>query len=119
MAGRVEEAETVAERAFAIARDHGQQGDKANAFRLRGDIAASRGAASDARDLYGRAIALAESLGMRPLSARGRLNLGTLLRRNGDVASYPILEEARASFRILRMPFWEALAEAELNAALG
>ena len=119
IAGRGEEAATVAERAFAIARDHGQQADKANAFRLRGDIAAGRGSASDARDLYGRAIALAESLGMRPLSAHGRLNLGTLLRRDGDVSSYPILEEARASFRTLRMPFWEAVADAELSAPLG
>jgi class 3 adenylate cyclase/tetratricopeptide (TPR) repeat protein len=118
IAGREEEAATMAERAFAIARDHGQQADKANAFRLRGDIAAGRGSASEARDLYGRAIALADSLGIRPLSARGRLNLGILLRRNGDLAAYPILEETRSSFRTLRMPFWEALAETELNAAL-
>jgi hypothetical protein len=32
------------------------------------------------------------------------------------VAARPTLEEARASFRTLGMPFWEAAAEAELSA---
>jgi tetratricopeptide (TPR) repeat protein len=116
VAGRVEDAATVTEQAFAIARDHGQQADKATALRLLGDVAAGRGSASDARRSYGEAIALAESLGMRPLTARGRLGLGILLRRDSDVASRPTLEEARTSFRTLGMPFWEAVAEAELNA---
>jgi class 3 adenylate cyclase/tetratricopeptide (TPR) repeat protein len=116
LAGRGEEAATMTEQAFAIARDHGQQADKATALRLLGDVTAGRGSASDARRSYGEAIALAESLGMRPLAARGRLGLGILLRREGDVASRPTLEEARASFRTLGMPFWEAVAEAELNA---
>ena len=106
----------MAEQALAIARDHGQQADKATALRLLGNIAAGRGSASEARRCYGEAIALAESLGMRPLTARGRLGLGALLRRDRDVAARPTLEEARASFRTLGMPFWEAAAEAELSA---
>ncbi len=53
---------------------------------------------------------------MRPLTARSRLGLGILLRRDNGVASRPTLEEARTSFRMLGMPFWEALAQAELNA---
>jgi class 3 adenylate cyclase/tetratricopeptide (TPR) repeat protein len=116
IAGRMEEAATMAEQALAIARDHGQQADKATALRLLGNIAAGRGSASEARRSYGEAIALAESLGMRPLTARGRLGLGALLRRDRDVAARPTLEEARASFRTLGMPFWEAAAEAELSA---
>jgi tetratricopeptide (TPR) repeat protein len=119
IAGRVEDAAPVSERAFAIAREHGQQADRAIAVRLRGDIAAGRGSAADARDLYGQAASLAEALGMRPLAARSRLSLGAVLRRSGDVAAYPILEEARASFRTLRMSFWFAAAEKELGAGLG
>jgi tetratricopeptide (TPR) repeat protein len=116
IAGRVEEAATVAEEAFSIARDHGQQADKATALRLLGDVAAARASTNETRRCYGEAIALAESLGMRPLTARGRLALGIMLRRDGDLASRPTLEEARASFRALGMPFWEAVAETELNA---
>jgi class 3 adenylate cyclase/tetratricopeptide (TPR) repeat protein len=116
VAGRGEEAARVAEQAFVIARDHGQQADKATALRLLGDVAAGRGSASDARRCYGEAIGLAESLGMRPLTGRARLGLGIVLRRDGDAAARPTLEEARASLRTLGMPFWEAVAEAELNA---
>jgi tetratricopeptide (TPR) repeat protein len=109
VAGRVEEAATVSERAFTTARDHGQQGDKANAFRLLGDVASSRGATSEARLSYGHAITLAESLCMRPLAARSRLGLGMLLRQHGDSAGGPMLDEAKATFRTLKMPYWEAL----------
>jgi class 3 adenylate cyclase/tetratricopeptide (TPR) repeat protein len=116
IAGRVGEAATVAERAFAIARDHGQQADKATALRLLGDVAAGRASGSDARRCYGEAIALAESLDMRPLTARGRLALGIRLRRDGDPAARATLDEARASFSAMGMPFWEAAAQAELNA---
>jgi len=115
IAGRVEETATVAEEAFAIAHDRGQQGDKATAFRLLGNVAAGRSSGSEARRFYGHAIALAESLGMQPLAARSRLDLGILLRRDGDLASDSMLEEARATFRALRMPFWEAAATAALN----
>jgi class 3 adenylate cyclase/tetratricopeptide (TPR) repeat protein len=115
-AGRAAEAAPVAEQAFAIARDHGQQADRAAALRLLGDIAASRGASGDARHAYGESVALAESLGMRPLVARGRLSLGVLLRREGDVVARPTLQEARASFRALGMSFWEGVADRELTA---
>ena len=115
VAGRWEDAAKVTERALLIARNHGQLADKANAFRLLGDVTARRESARDARRFYGEAIALGESLGMRPLTARSRLGLGIVLRRDSDVASRPTLEEAQASFRTLGMPFWEALAQAELN----
>jgi class 3 adenylate cyclase/tetratricopeptide (TPR) repeat protein len=116
VAGRGEAAAPVVDQAFAIARDRGQRGDRATALRLLGDVAAGRGSVGEARRCYGESIALAEALGMRPLTARGRLDLGVLLRREGDAAARATLEEARASFRALGMPFWAAAGETELNA---
>jgi class 3 adenylate cyclase/tetratricopeptide (TPR) repeat protein len=116
LGGRWEDAAKVVERAFAIAHDHGQRADKATSLRLLGDVAAGGGFASDARRFYGEAIALAAVLGMRPLAARGRLGLGILLRQSDGVASRSTLAEARASFRALGMPFWEACAQAQLDA---
>ena len=115
-AGRWDRAGEVAERAFAVARDRGQRAERAAALRLLGDVAAGRGSPTDARRSYGESIGLAESLGMRPLTARSRLALGLLLRREGNPASRPTLEEARAAFRALGMSFWAARAEAELSA---
>ena len=116
IAGRVNEAAAVVDRAYAIAHEHGQQADKAAALRLLGAIAFRRGDRSDARRHYGASIALAESLGMRPFAARGRLDLGTVLRLDGEPAARPTLEEARAAFGELGMSFWRDAAQAELDA---
>ncbi|HZO39130.1 MAG TPA: tetratricopeptide repeat protein [Methylomirabilota bacterium] len=116
IAGRVDEAAAVVDRAYAIAHEHGQQADKAAALRLLGAIAFRRGDRSDARRHYGASIALAESLGMRPFAARGRLDLGTVLRLDGEPAARPTLEEARAAFGELGMSFWRDAAQAELDA---
>jgi tetratricopeptide (TPR) repeat protein len=116
VAGRWDRAAEVVERAFVVARDRGQRAERATALRLLGNVAARRGSASDARRSYGESIALAESLGMRPLTALSRLALGLLLRRAGDPASRPTLEEARAAFGALGMSFWEARTEEELGA---
>jgi len=116
IAGRVDEAAAVVDRAYAIAHEHGQQADKAAALRLLGAIAFGRGDRSDARRHYGASIALAESLGMRPFAARGRLDLGTVLRLDGEPAARPTLEEARAAFGELGMSFWRDAAQAELDA---
>jgi class 3 adenylate cyclase/tetratricopeptide (TPR) repeat protein len=113
--GRLEAAAAAAEEAYSIAHDRGQQADKAGALRLLGAVAVDRGSGADARRLYGQAIALADSLGMRPFVARSRLDLGIMLRGEGDPAARPTLEEARAAFRGLGMPFWENAAQAQLN----
>jgi class 3 adenylate cyclase/tetratricopeptide (TPR) repeat protein len=113
--GRLEEAAAAAEQAYSIADNRGQQADKAAALRLLGAVAADHGSGADARRCYGQAIALAGSLGMRPFVALSRLDLGILLRRDGDPASRATLEEARAAFRELGMPFWESAARAELT----
>jgi len=116
IAGRFDDAVPIAEEAYAVAHDRGQQGDKAAALRLLGAVAAGRRSGSEARRCYGQAIGLAESLGMRPFAARGRLDLGTLLRHDSDPAARPMLEEARASFRELGMTFWEDMTQIELRA---
>jgi tetratricopeptide (TPR) repeat protein len=116
IAGRVEDAATMAEQAHTIARDRGQQGEMVEALRLLGGVAVARGFGPEARRDYGQAIALAESLGMRPSAARARLELGALLRREGDPASRSALEEARTSFRETGMAFWEGVAQKELDA---
>jgi len=116
VAGRVEAAGPVAEQAYAVAHQRGQQGDKAAALRLLGAVATGRGDGGEARRWYGQAIALAESLGMKPFAARARLDLGMLLRREGDPAARATLEEARAAFRETGMTFWEDATQTELRA---
>jgi tetratricopeptide (TPR) repeat protein len=116
IAGRFEAAAPVGEQAYAIAHERGQQGDKAAALRLLGAVAGGRGSHGEARRCYGQAIALAESLGMKPFAARGRLELGMLLRRDGDPAARASLEEARAAFREMGMTFWEDATQTELRA---
>jgi class 3 adenylate cyclase/tetratricopeptide (TPR) repeat protein len=116
IAGRFDDAVPIAEEAYAVAHDRGQQGDKAAALRLLGAVAAARRSGNEARRCYGQAIGLAESLGMRPFAARGRLDLGMLLRHEGDQAARPMLEEARSSFRELGMTFWEGMAQIEVRA---
>ena len=113
--GRLAEGAAAAEQAYSIADERGQRADKAAALRLLGAVASDRGSGADARHCYGQAIALADSLGMRPFVALGRLDLGILLRREGDPASRATLEEALGAFRELRMPFWENAARAELG----
>src|SRR5262249_49948586 len=95
--------------------DRGQRADKAAALRLLGAVAGGRGS-RDARRRYGQAIALADSLGMRPFVAVSRLDPGVRLRRGSDPAPRATPEEARAAVKELAMRFWESVARAELSA---
>ena len=115
--GYLEEAQALAGRALALARTHQERGNEAYALRLLGAIAA-RGNASErtqAEVHYLQAFALAEELGMRPLTAHCRLGLGTLSSQMGR------LEQARAElstaialYRAMGMTFWLPQAEAAL-----
>jgi len=69
LAGRLDEAQVLAERAWALAREHQERGDEAYALRLLGEIAARREPVESelAETDYRQALALAEELGMRPL----------------------------------------------------
>jgi class 3 adenylate cyclase/tetratricopeptide (TPR) repeat protein len=69
LAGRLHEAQALAERTLAHAREHRERGNEAYALRLLGDIAARREPPEiePAEAHYHQALALADALGMRPL----------------------------------------------------
>jgi tetratricopeptide (TPR) repeat protein len=117
LAGRLEEAQILAERALALAREHQERGHEAYALRLLGDIAARRDPlrVEEAETHYQRALALAEELGMRPLVAHCHHGLGTLYAKLGQ------REQARAElsaaielYRAMEMTFWLPQAKALL-----
>jgi tetratricopeptide (TPR) repeat protein len=116
-AGHLEEAQTLAKRALALACAHQHQGLQAYALRLLGEIHAHHDlpAVEPAATYYRQALALAEALGMRPLQAHCHHGLGTLYSR------VERLEEARAAlstaihmYRTLEMSLWLPQAEATL-----
>jgi tetratricopeptide (TPR) repeat protein len=121
VAGYLEEAHPLAERALALARERQERGSQAYALRLLGDIAARREPQGSVppEDHYHQALALANELGMRPLVAHCHLRLGNLYLKSGR------RDEARAElstaielYRAMEMTFWlpeaeRALAEVE------
>src|SRR5262249_46089139 len=64
LAGRLEDAQALAERARALARAHQERGHEAYALRLLGEIAAHRNPSesSEAEDYYRQALTLADAL---------------------------------------------------------
>jgi tetratricopeptide (TPR) repeat protein len=115
LAGRIEEARGVADRAVELAVTAGERGNEAEALHVRGRVAAAEAppALASAQGSYGRAKALAEELGMRPLLARCHLDLGQLAQRGGSRSSaQEHFERAAGLFREMEMPFWAAQAEA-------
>ncbi|MGH7266763.1 MAG: ATP-binding protein [Candidatus Rokuibacteriota bacterium] len=119
LAGRVDEADTLACRALDLARTHGEQGNEAWARRLLGEVARARSSQTQragAREHYAGALALGETLGMRPLVAHCHLGLGALARRTGDrVKAHEHLSTAVAMYREMDMRFWLGRAEATLR----
>jgi tetratricopeptide (TPR) repeat protein len=83
--GQAERALATAQQALDLALAHKERGHQAWAHRLLGEIAFQGGSPTvqKAEDHYGRAIALAGELGMRPLLALGHLGLGQVYRREG------------------------------------
>jgi class 3 adenylate cyclase/tetratricopeptide (TPR) repeat protein len=115
MAGRRDDACAVARRALDLAHRQTERGHEAWVLRLLGEIATQ----ADLRDLgsaeehYGRALARATELDMRPLVAHCHLGLGQLYRQTGDRAkAAEHLTTARAMYREMDMGFWLAQAEA-------
>ena len=106
LAGRMEEAIQLAERALDLSRDQKERGYQAWALRLLGEIAAHH---------YRQARTLAEELGMRPLVAHCHLGLGTLYAKSGQPEqARPELSGAMALYRAMEMTFWLPQAEAAL-----
>jgi class 3 adenylate cyclase/tetratricopeptide (TPR) repeat protein len=117
LAGRLEEAHTLAERALALAREYQEHGHAAYALRLLGEIAARRELldGEQAEAYYRQALALAEELGMRPLQAHCRHGLGTLYAATGQrEQARTELSTAIEMYRSMEMTFWLPQTEVAL-----
>ena len=100
----------LAEQALALSRQYGERGHEALALRCRAKICAQqnqRNQTREAEDLYRQCLALAETLGMRPLSAHCHLGLGQLYALLGDASkARDCLERARLRYREMGMQLW-------------
>ena len=113
--GRIDQAADLAHHALERCRLHAEVGHEAWIRRLLGEIA-SRGEAADvtlAESHYREALAMADSLGMRPLVAHCHFGLGGMHGRRGHrAAAMEHLEIATAMYRDMKMEFWLAKATA-------
>jgi transcriptional regulator with AAA-type ATPase domain/tetratricopeptide (TPR) repeat protein len=104
LAGRHREGREQAERAVALARQHGERGSEVHALR---GLAAAYAAASRTADAvanYTAGLALADELGMRPEAALCHLGLGELDRIGGRLAeARRHLDAAHDAFGLLGM----------------
>jgi class 3 adenylate cyclase/tetratricopeptide (TPR) repeat protein len=122
LAGHLEEAHALADRALTLARAHQERGHQAYALHLLGNIAALREPpeCDQAVAHYRQALTLADALGMRPLQAHSHLGLGTLYAKIGQRA--PASAELSAAidlYRAMAMTFWLPQAGAALAQAEG
>jgi tetratricopeptide (TPR) repeat protein len=117
LAGRTDDALIFAKRALDHAGTHQELGHQAYALRLLGEVAAHQSPpdVEHGEAAYRQAIAIAETLGMRPLIAHCQLGLGTLHQGAGlRQQARAELSAAAALFRALEMTSWVARAEAAL-----
>jgi tetratricopeptide (TPR) repeat protein len=117
LAGHLEEARPLAERALALSRAHKARGNEAWALRLLGEIALQGHPShvQQAEVYYRQALALADELGMRPLQAHCHLALGTLYATVGQrEQARAALTTAVAMYRVMDMTFWLPQAAAAL-----
>jgi tetratricopeptide (TPR) repeat protein len=117
LAGRLEEAQALAEGALLLARAHQERGNEAYSLYLLGELAVRRKPpdCALAADHYQQALVLAEELGMRPLQAHCHRGLGTLYRRTGRGAqARAALAIAITLYRAMDMTFWLPPANAAL-----
>jgi tetratricopeptide (TPR) repeat protein len=113
---RLAEAEEVARRAITLASERGELGNEAWAFRALAEVLATR-AGRPAEAPYQQALALADALGMAPLTARCRLGLGRMLGRVGArTEARESLGAASVEFAGLGMSRLAQLASRELEA---
>jgi cytochrome P450/class 3 adenylate cyclase len=116
-AGRRAEALESAERGLALLRRHRQRFTEPEILRVLGDIHATGDAPNFAKAeaSYRQAIGLAAELGLRPVIARSRLQLGMLYGKSGKrVQALEQLRHARELLRELEMRFWEDKADAAI-----
>jgi tetratricopeptide (TPR) repeat protein len=116
--GRIDEAVQVAQRALDLSRKHNERGNEAYTLRLLGEIAALEDPIDigKAENHYRQALALAEELGMRPLSAHCHVGLGKLYRGTGNLQQAKAhLTNGVAMMREMAMGLWLETAEAQLK----
>jgi tetratricopeptide (TPR) repeat protein len=115
LGGRIVEAEQAATRALELSRRQEQRGNEARAMWVRSELAA-RSVPAEAESLYRSALALADTLGMRPLIAQCHLGLGKLYRRASKTEqAQEHLTTATAMLREMGMRFYLEQAETELR----
>jgi tetratricopeptide (TPR) repeat protein len=117
LAGEVDRAASLAQRALELSVTYKERGSEAWVNRLLGDMCAS-GASPDierAEGYYSQTQAIASELGMQPLHARCCLNLGTLYEqvgRNADAVR--AISAAHELCRTMEMTYWCQQAETAL-----
>jgi class 3 adenylate cyclase/tetratricopeptide (TPR) repeat protein len=117
--GRLADATRIAQDGLAAARQRGERGVEGQLLRLLGDIAAhpDRFEADAAEAHYRESLALAEELGLRPLTAHCHLGLGRLYRRTGErQQSREHLTTAATMFGEMDMRYWREQAEMAMTA---
>ena len=116
LAGRVEDAMATAREAHGLTSEQEERGGAAGALRMLGEALASTDPAAAARHCES-AFAAAQALGMRPLEALCRLDLGALAARAGrrDEAR-DHLETAMRMLRAMDMRHWLPGADGPLAA---
>jgi predicted ATPase/class 3 adenylate cyclase len=116
-AGQLDEAYTKARRALEFSRAHQERSYEAYVLRLFGEFHARREPpeVEPAETHYRQALALAETLGMRPLQAHCQRGLGMLYATTGQQEqARAALTMAIAMYRAMDMTFWLPQAEAAL-----
>jgi tetratricopeptide (TPR) repeat protein len=113
LAGRCADARVYAQRALDLARARRQRGVEAWALWARGQVAAAE-ASDEAEALYGDAIVLANTLGMRPLVAHCHASFARLHRRAGKAQQAgEHLAAAGEMYRDMGMRYWLARLDAD------
>ncbi len=117
LADRIDEANSCAERALALAREHRERGHEAWSLWLLGEIAMHRDSpdVKQAETHYQQALALADELGMRPLQAHCHRGIGILYSQTGQSAQARAeMSTAIEMYRDMEMTFWLPETEAAL-----
>jgi class 3 adenylate cyclase len=114
LAGRLDDAVHMAHYALRLASEYKERGWEAYAFRLLGELYMPC-KVSQAKTYYGKALALAQLLGMHPLLAHCHMGLGTLLHKIGQKGqAYSEFIRAVELYRRIEMAFWLLKVEAAL-----
>jgi tetratricopeptide (TPR) repeat protein len=120
LAGRADEALIMSQNALDFALERSQRGTEAWALYVRGNVCASAGSRqlNEAGNAYQRALAVADELGMRPLSAQCRLALGGVQGQVGQVdRGRAQLNDAIGMFHEMGMQYWVGKGESMLKAS--